>query len=313
MITKFKLFESNIPYDEDDLAYLFPQKYVEEYFNDGYEINAEEASRGLNLWHYVKDKDKVADDLIKDAIKEADINNERDFDKNDFCQYILENMLTSVMPELDKFRKKYVLGPIEYEEILRKMDRDTLMDLVIKKGKENDFITNYYEEKWSDWHPEKILEDKLGKHTIREDLYNYLFHYVDDNEIINDYIERIDFETKFEYLRDSISTDYKLQKDLLEINIGDKKNGTRIRNEKFERNIIEALFDIMDSTISIGTTYDFQKLYIQTNVEQEDPEDADEITAYVIKQINDKFGLETKIEKEYRDFTYLIDSEKYNV
>ena len=247
MITKFKLFENtNIPKDENDLADLFSQKYIEEYFDNGYEIDADEVSQFVNIWKYIEDEDEVK-------------------------AYFIEI-------ELDSIEKSRKVGKEEFTEQDRKEKKEQLEDL------------------WEDTDISDIMEQLWGKHT-RNEPYDYVSQFVDKARMVGDYLDNIDFDTKYEYLRDYIYNDYGLQKKLLEIN----------------PNTVEALFDVMDSTVSIGTTYEFQKLYIKTNVEREDPKDEDEITAHVIKQINDKFGLNKKIKKEYVNLTYLIDAEKYNV
>lgn len=247
MITKFKIFENtNIPKDENDLADLFSQKYIEEYFDNGYEIDANEVSQFVNIWKYIEDEDKVK-------------------------AYFIE-------VELDSIEKSRKIGKEEFTEQDRKEKKEQLEDL------------------WEDTDISDIMEQLWGKHA-RYEPYNYVSQFVDKNEMVGDHLDNIDFDTKYEYLRDYIHNDYGLQKKLLEIN----------------PNTVEALFDVMDSTVSIGTTYEFQKLYIKTNVEREDPKDEDEITAHVIKQINDKFVLDPKIEKEYKDQMYMIDSEKYNL
>jgi hypothetical protein len=94
-------------------------------------------------------------------------------------------------------------------------------------------------------------------------------------------------------LRDYICNSEELQEKLLELN----------------PNAVNALFDVMDDDRSIGTTYEFQKKYIEFKVK----EDGEDIIPETLKDIHDKFGLNSDIEDEYKDYTYLISAEKYNL
>lgn len=284
---------NRVPDDEDDLVELFSQKFIEEYFDEGYEIGAAEAAKQVNLWNFVN-IDGVRTALIKELAEDKETDN-KDFSNSDYIDFIKEKKLES--EDLNEIIDKYNLGNLKYEEILAKLTREQLIDLIEDNDEEYEFKEKYYLEWYENIHPEEILIELHGKHSVEEDLYSYLFHYVDDNDIINDYINRIDFDTKVEYVRDYICSDIGLQEMLLKIN----------------KNTVDALFDVMDEENTLGNEYVFQKLYIKTNVKKEDPEDEDEITAHVLKQIKNKFGLNPKIEKEYSEYMYLINAEKYNL
>ena len=239
MITKFKIFESNeIPTDEYDLVEMFSQKQVEDYFDQNYQISADEASKGVNIWNYVDD-DEV---------------------------------------------RKFFIDEIVKQEI--KNGSETEQDLRI-----------YYEEKWDSMLPSEILEEIWGK-GARYDAYDYISHLVDKLEMLRDYRNMIDYEVKNDFIRDSIATDFDLQDFLFTKN----------------KNTVTALFDVMDNKDhSLGKTYNFQKEYIKQGVELENPEDSEEITANQLRDLNDKFELDPRIRKEYSDYLYLIDAEKYNL
>ena len=134
----------------------------------------------------------------------------------------------------------------------------------------------------------------VGKHAIEDNLYPYLQDFVDDNEIIEDYMNNIDFTNKYEFFRDSIIHDKNLQEKIIEM----------------DPNTVEVLFDIIDTyerEDNFGNEYKFQKIYLDQYKGE------DESVAVAIKEINDKFILHPVIKKEYRDYMYLIDAESFNL
>ena len=295
MITKFKIFESNIPLDEDDLAQLFSQKYIEDYYDNNFKIDVEDAARTINLWNYV-DEDVVKKTLIEESIDGYFID-DKIFTLKDYYNYIKENILELVIPELDKFRKKHNLGDIKYEEILRSMKKEDFVKLIAEYEKSDDFLKYYFEEKWEDSSAEEILMEIYGKHEIVDNsLYPYLREYIkDEQEIIDDYFDRVNFTDKFEYICDCIAFDITLQKELIKIN----------------QNTVEALFEIMnadDENRNVGKDYEFQKIYITYECMDEE-----NLIPIYLKEIKEKFGLNPKIEKEYKDYMFEIDAEKYNL
>jgi hypothetical protein len=304
MITQFKIFE-NLAMDEDDLVEQFSQDFVEEYYENDYDITVDDAANYVNIWNYV-DIQEVKSGLIEETIADKSLNDE-EFKKIDYCLYIEDSLLTrtdhhlkSVKSTIEKFRKKYDLSFTSDEDVLDKMDRKDLINIIQDEDKSQDFMKDYYEQKWDDLHPEEILTEIWGKHTIRDDTYSYISKYVNGSDVIDAYFRNIEYESKNDYLKEKISTDFKLQKKLIKMN---------------PNNVI-ALLDVMDEVVSIGTSYKYQKLYLET-VKKEwgegDEEVENDVVAEGVKSLNDKFGLDSKIEEEYTDFLYLISAEKYNL
>lgn len=179
------------------------------------------------------------------------------------------------------------------DEEVKKFFINTMM-----QDKNNKTSREYYEEKWEDTEPSEIFEEIWGK-GARYDAYDYISHLVDKVELIEDYKNIVDYSAKDEFLKNSIATDYDLQKKLLDEN----------------KNTVFALFDVIESGMSFGDTYEFQKEFINQSVEIENLEDNDkeEIIAHAIRDINNKFKLNKKIKKEYSEYLYLIDADKYNL
>jgi hypothetical protein len=74
-----------------------------------------------------------------------------------------------------------------------------------------------------------------------------------------------------------------------------------------------------DRVDNIGKEYDFQKAYLETlfnkdkDLYSEDEDPKNDIYSKALKELNDKFGLNDKIKEQYNEYTYLIDTEKYNL
>jgi len=294
MITKFKIFEGVIPQDEDDLAELFSQKYIEDYYDKNCKFDAEEASSYVNLWNYC-DHNKVRSGLIEELVESSYID-DKEFTTYDYVNFIKTNMLKQVKPELDKFNKEYNFGET-YEELLNRYYRKDLIRMIDDEYMDDFFLRDYYEDKYSDEHPEVLLYRIYGKHAVNgSNLYEYLKDYVNEDKVIEDAKDKIQFETKFDFLRNNIFYEKELQYKLLEIN----------------PDTIEALFDVIYEENTIGAEYDFQKKYIEYQNKMYSEKGYDSI-ADSIKKIHDRFGLNPEIEKEYQEHTYLIDAQKYNL
>jgi hypothetical protein len=244
------------------------------------------------LWDYV-DKDFVKGDLIKGMVDGAFID-DNIFSIKDYSDYIKEN-ITIFLPEIDKFIKKHHLLNTKYEMVLKLMKKIDFIKLITKYEKSNDFLEYYYNDRWDVFDAEEILFEIWGKHNVLNDLYPYIRQYIKDEEkIINDFHDTIEFSEKFEYVRDNISYDRKLQEKLLIIN----------------PNTVVALFDIIDT--SLGNDYHFQKKYLEFMFNENNVK-PDDIYPHELKKLNVAFGLNPKIEEEYKDYLYGIDSEKYNL
>ena len=290
MITRFKIFENDEYQDEDDLVELFSQQDIEDYFEKNYDVDIEdEAAIVVNLWNLV-DEDKVKDFFIKQTIKNTEIDDYSIFNYADYYSYIKEKIFLFYI-ELNKFRITYNLGTIKYEDILSKMDIEDLINLIINKNESVNFITNYFEEKWDDYTAREIFDEIY----MDEYPYRYIKNFLNKQDIKDEFFRTTQYEDKHDYFRDCIPFDMSLQKKLI----------------KIDPNTVKTLFDIIPDNQKFVKTYKFQKLYLDmTSLNKNDRE---YILADSIKKINDNFGLNKKIEKEYKDYLYLIDVEKYNL
>ena len=85
--------KQSIPDDEQDLVELFSQKFIEEYFDDSFEIGAAEAAQQVNLWNFVN-IDGVRTALIKEIAEDTETDN-KNFSNTDYIDFIKEKKLES--------------------------------------------------------------------------------------------------------------------------------------------------------------------------------------------------------------------------
>jgi len=280
----YKLFE-NIALDESDLADLFSEDFIEKYFEENYEVNMEDVYERLNLWYYV-DKDLIKQNEIDYLVSVVEIDDLK-FNKKNYIDFIKNN-----------------IKGVHYE----KLDREQLIDVICDHDKETEFLEEYFKEEYINYDAEDLLIEIYGKNYVNENLHDLLKDYlnVHEEKLIQICLDSFSFDFKYNYFVDWIGEDINLQKKLIEM----------------DSTTVIPLFGIMSTyeSKSIGKTYEYQKKYIEECIKEYDKEyDENEIEeknekiAKELKKINDKFKLDPKIEKEYGEYTYLIDTEKYNL
>jgi len=284
---------------DSELVEQFDDNFIEEHFRDNYEIDINEISNYINIWRYVDD-DRFVDDYIDDYVNSAVLKDLCDYD---YREYIKDKLIDNeeVQKYLDKISKKKELDPeIYYEDVLKELSENQLRKIIEKQNEEEECIRYTYEERYSSMDAKEILEEIYGEKDLAENAYKYVSNYVNDDEIIKDWIEEEDFDFKKEFVSNSIENERDLQKKLLDINS--------------ENAII--LFEIMDDNpkYSIGDEYDFQKIFMEEVMKlKEENEEDDLFVAKKLKELYDKYGLDDDIEEEYEDYTFYIDTEKYNL
>ena len=115
-----------------------------------------------------------------------------------------------------------------------------------------------------------------------------------------DYYENEDSEYKKDWMKDQISTEQDLQNKLIEID---------------SKNTILLLTVMSDNTSKcIGDEDEFQNTFMEEVIKLTKEEDYyDEYPAEQMKKLNDKFELADGIKEKYKDYTYYIDVDRYNV
>lgn len=298
MITRFKIFENKKTYeDTSDLGMLFSEKYINEYYKDRYEIQISDIVEHTNFWPYV-DEHKLKDGVIEDLVNETPVGDE-EFKKEDYITFIEDNMMGSIKNEIEKWKDFYEEYPEDDKDVLQHVNKIELEHLIQDKEKGIEFKTDYFEEKYFNIDVRDILEDIHGKDKVEVDLYDIIGHHIDDNEVIDDYIDNVPFDDKWDYFIEDIPYSSILQKELL----------------KMDERTVLGLYNVLeddDSNCDIGCTYEFQKLYIKVRCDDSNEKD-EYVIPEAIKELNDKFNLTDKIKEEYSEHMFMIDSEKFKI
>lgn len=272
-LKSYKLFESKEKvYDIWDAINYLSQKDIEQHYKEHYDLSYEQlCEQDPNfVWNrdYI-DEEKWLNDFINDKIDKI-IYSGVDFNKYDKNEY------------------KYFFEE-QYKELVN--DNTTLNEYIeiIKKEKlEREFLKYVFENKFWNKEPKEIA--KIYDSNYLDNTFDLTYLYVNDNQVIDDYIEQIEFSFKWDYVAVDIPYYPHLQLKILEYN---PKNAL-------------ILFDVIEfeGKIGIAKNYNFQKYYIEY-YDGEIPK--------ALKNLYDRFGLNEKIKQEFKDYLYLIDADKYNL
>lgn len=317
MITKFKIFESSSQYELIDYV---DENEINEFFYDNYYIDPEEAIYNCPklIWDTIDDK-KFVKDYFNDFISSYTLS---DIDDDQLREFI-KNHLTYKKEE--KIRKLYlynnegedIYDEDDYENMLDEFDDDDLKSVALEDNDEYDIIKYTYPDPYEDYKAIDMISDFYGldpyfynkkqnrwNNTYYEDfkrIKRIVWNYLDNDKIVELYKAAEDDEYKKEYVKEFIFQSPNLQRNIL-------KNNKEAILDLFELLVEE------DGGQNIGDEYDFQKAFIEKyEKENPDEEDEDMLIPTALKKLNDEFGLNKKIKKEYKDYTILLDLDKYNL
>lgn len=293
MIIEFKLFENSD--HRDELLSQLGSNFIDDFFRKNYEAEAEDVVEYVNFWRFVDD-DRFVKDWIYDYVQNCSID---EFTDGEYKYYIKSDLLKYVKVErfLDKKAKKLELEDSSYEDIVDNLEEDDLKKIIIKiANKEEEFYYYIYEDRYSN----SDAKDILGEIYCEADLhgrqgYKIIENYIDDDDIIEAFYDETDEEFKKDFI--DISSNKKIQMKLL-----------KMKSE----NAID-LFSEMNAEGSIGDTYKFQNTYMKEIMKDLDLDTDELYIAKKFKKLSDKFGLAPGIEEKYKEYSYYLDIEKYNL
>jgi len=289
-----KLFES---FDEDLFLKLeellkdnLDSEFVEKYFNMHFDISFEEIILIYPQIIWV-DSDFIDNDLAMDAVIDDKINEYSidDFEIFDFISFI------------KKYYKDYEDVLYDYyedfdEDRLDELSESELKDLIINVFGEYAFITEQVKNIYLSYSFKEYIDEEYGIDNVTfEDWNNYkwILDFInDENDIIDYYIETEydTYESKFYFVLYSFENSTQLQELLLEKN---KKS-------------VLIMFDIFKNghnKYNISDTYDFQKTYIEEfSKNYSDNNEMNEGIHDALKNLNNYFDINNRIEEEYKDY-----------
>jgi len=305
MIKSFKIFErASIA---RTLVDKLDDDFIEEYYEENWDVDIDtilEVDPSL-IEDHIDDR-RFVDDFIHDEVNSRSL---EDFSEYEYKKFIEKNW--------SDVKEKYILQKykedndidedeeLEYGDyMLDNLGDDELRDVIKEDDEEEDFVQDTI----NDWYEGRdamdIIGDIYGKVEGKE-LYNIVRNYIDETEIIKAYKEGEDFYYKKECVEGQIAYDSKIQNYLL-------------KKDKDNVLLLVDLFIDESGDNNIGDEYDFQNIYIEKYVENnidEDSTDDDkaDLRAESLKFLNDNFGLDSDIAREYDDDMWMVTSDKYNL
>lgn len=335
MIKKFKIFE-RLKYGDDkkELIEQLDEDDIDYFYNKNHRMDADEIISIWpdSIWDHI-DNNSFIEDIIKDEVNSRELT---DFDEYDYKNYIKEHLTEDKKQKiLDIYKSNNeeiqednedvedVQKDIEFEEyMIDELSEDELREMIEDSNEESEFmkslIRNWYYNSDAKSYFEEFYGYKSFNDIYKKEKYSYIKpddivknainqfrRYINDDDLEKSYIGYADYDTKVDDVSEDILYDKELQKKLLKVN---KKN-------------VLTLVELIDDKKSIGKEYKFQKAYIEEYLKDTISDDEEiytedekkDIIADSLKFLYDRFGLDTKIEKEYENELWLVHSSKYNM
>jgi len=332
MIKKFKKFKLlNESSTSHELIEQIDDDDIEKWYDKHYKADLSEIisiSSQQNIMYFFDDK-KYKEDFIKDYINNYEFD---EFDENDLLTYLKkniddknENKILEIYnrnnyDEDDEDSEKET----EYSEyMLEELDKDELIEVIEYSNEEDNctkWIINWC---YSNSDGVDIFDEFCGfakKNDIygnykygsfepieSSKLYSIISEYIDDDKLIKNWNDNIDFSYKKEQVEENIYNSTFLQKYLI----------------KKDPDNVEALINLWMKykfkSKNIGNIYIFQKAYInkyiKDNIEEDDnEEDKNILIEDALEYLHDKFGVNDKISEEYRPHMWKIfTQDNYNL
>lgn len=307
-----KYFE-NILSIQDKLSEQFDEDYIKNYFRDNYIINVNEIIEEYGtepIWDYF-DGESFLEDFIQNKIEQSSIYN---FDHEDYENYIIDTLDENKEIEILKIYKdnNYI---DEYKEIdfdfsmISELNTNQLRDVIKDVNEEDIFIETMIKNEYGNEDYKELINEVYGENSstyarVNLNAINFLKKYIDSIDLIKNFKENTNFNTKYLFLSKSIVHDISLQELLLDMN----KSNVFLLSELFEdRKINKKLRN------DISCFYNFQKAYIEEYLKKKGDESFTRASA--LKYLNELCtkGLNDKIKSEYEDDMWMILSEPYNL
>jgi hypothetical protein len=281
--------------------------FSDDEYKEWVENNPSDIKRRKILEIY-KDKNLIGDDVVSELdgiVSIIEKNGEHTAivksSNRKIKRYELPSEHTLNVDDGEMIKKGSIISMLKYDDdMLDELDEDEFKDIIREDNEEDDFIESFIKDRYENESAQDILEGIYGKDMKGSEIYNIVCNYIYEDEIEKDYKYNEHFDYKKEYVSGCISNDTDLQRSIL------------LDSNEHILKLAESLADNGDT--GIMDEYDNQKLYIEKYKEEHDGESTEERNiAQAMKNLYDWFGLDDDIEEEYKNYTQLIDIEKYNL
>jgi hypothetical protein len=307
MIIQFKIFERWAYEAKKKLATQLSEKFITKYYDKNYQITAQEI---IELWPKIIweffDDEKFISEFIYDEIQNTSIDDYYDDIYKNFIIYRLTEKKKKKIIEIYKKQVHAKKGEkIDYEDdYIDILSEKQLKSIILVDSTENEFVEYAVKDRYEDESAQDIIENIYGENWSRtpfqtNDVLKILLKYVDENKMIDNYLNELDYTTKEEYVQECISSDVNLQIKLMKL-------------KKSNAILLAKVFKQEKTDINISNKYEFQKLYIEEFVKSTDGA-TDDLKAKSLKYLYKNFGLNPSIEEEYKSDMWLVNIGKYNL
>ena len=323
---KFKLFESSDTAKHELTFDFLDNGYALEYYNNNYLNNYTEndiieiIEVNPNSVSDVFDNDSYVKSFIDDEIQNYSFDN---FDIYEYKKYIEVHLSTEKENKIielyyDNNEEDDDIEKEEYNsDMLDDLDSDQLKEVIIDDDNESDFIEYTIRRRYEGMTFIDIRNEVEGIDTFSElisnikaeKFYQYYGIYIDEDRLIELYKLNENDDAKYNWVESQIEDSIEIQHYFMD-NFTDYNNITLLLFEIFE-NKSDHMNDISDE-------YDFQKRYIKEYMEENLDDDATEeekvdCIAEALNDINSNFMLDSEIKKEFKQYMFIVDSDKFNV
>ena len=150
---------------------------------------------------------------------------------------------------------------------------------------------------------------ELIKDMTPKKFYQNFSSYIDDDKLVKNYKKFENDDTKSDWIKYQIANSIEIQHYLMD-NFNDSDNLTLLLFEIFE--------DKDEHNDDISDEYEFQKRYIKEYVKENGYDDSTEeekgdLIADALKKLNSNFILDSEIKKEFKQYMFIVDTNKFNM
>lgn len=313
MIKSFKIFEKNNWQDQNKilskLTDQFDTEFIEDYHEEHIAYNDAENIISIYpsyMWDNFDDE-RFIQGYISDEKNSLTIN---EFSEYDYKVYLGYETSDEEKVKIIKLYKKHNEIPKDQEvdysyDMLDDLTEKELKNIILKCDEEDDFLQYTIEGRYENRDAKSILSDLYDIEKYASKMYDMFNPYINDEEIVRQYKNEIEYDTKYDEVKERIDSDRELQDKLLDMQPSNVLLLAKvINNQSYKDKKIE----------NIVNEYDFQKLYITEYVYENKHKDSETfLTAEALKFLYDKFDLHPDIEEEYKDDMWSITAPKFNM
>ena len=239
--------------------------------------------------------------------------------------YDIPNDFNIVVEDYDEISSNDIIAisdSAEYDyTMLNELDIEQLKDIIMSEYEEVEFVKfankkrnegKTFLEIMEDIHGINGYDELVGSNGIytTSDFISTFSRYINDDKLVSDFKKMQDTDFKYSWFQNQIDNSIEIQQYLMD-NADDPHDRLTL-----------VLYDLFEDkgrhSDDISNEYDFQKRYIEQYVKEYGYDDNTEeengdLIADALKNLNDKFGLDSDIKKEFNKYMFSVDAEKFNI